>query len=111
MAPPLVVVADGAARIGAEAAARAFGFLLGDQRHRAIEADGEDLFGGIEIGVGLAVLDVRTEAADAGLDRLAVFGVLADFARQRQQRERLRNRFRRARRLSADWRVSACRRP
>ena len=42
----------------------------------------------VEVGVGLAVLDVGAEAADAGEDRLAVFGMLADLARQRQQAER-----------------------
>ena len=38
-----------------------------------------------EVGVGLAMLHVGAEAADAGDDRLAVFGMLADLARQRQQ--------------------------
>src|SRR6185503_1990790 len=91
-------------RVGAETAALAgIGFLLGDQGDRAIEAYGQDVFAGIEIGVGLAVLDVGPEAADAGDDRLAVLRVDADFARQREQRQRLfqvdvvgRNAFRQA---------------
>ena len=80
---------SGAAGIGAEAAAFAgIELLLGDQRHRAVEADGEHVVAGFEIGVGLAVLDVGAEAADAGQDRFAVLGMLADLARQRQQAER-----------------------
>ena len=106
------VIAERAARIGAEAAlARTLGDLFGDQRHRAIEADGEDLLRGIEIGVGLAVLDVGSETADAGADRLAVLGVAADFARQRQERERALEIDLVGRRcLSAGRRASASRR-
>src|SRR5262249_22035612 len=40
------------------------------------------------MGVGLAVLYVRPEATDAGNDRLAVVGMLADLARERKQSER-----------------------
>ena len=40
---------------------------------------------GVEVGVGLAVLHVGAEAADAGQDRLAVVGMRADLARQREQ--------------------------
>src|SRR5262249_41211652 len=36
-----------------------------------------------------AVLDVGPEAADAGHDRLSVVGMRAEFARQRQERQRL----------------------
>jgi hypothetical protein len=43
----------------------------------------EDVVARLQIGVGLAVLDVRSEAADGRLDRLAVFRMAADFARQR----------------------------
>ena len=83
------MVAERAAGIGAEAAAFAgIELLLGDQRDRAIEPDVEHVVAGLEIGVGLAVLDVGAEAADAGQDRLAVLRMLADLARQRQQAER-----------------------
>ena len=47
----------------------------------------EDVVAGFEIGVGLAVLHIRSEAADAGDDRLAVFRMAADFARQREKLE------------------------
>src|SRR5262249_18301012 len=78
------------AGIWAEAAtARALCDLLRNQRHRAVEADSEDLIAGLEAGIGLVVLDEGTKAADAGGDRLARFGVLADLARQRQQLERV----------------------
>src|SRR5262245_29240976 len=83
------VVAERAAGIGAEAAlARALGLLLLDQRDRAVEPDGEHVVAVREVGVGLAVLHVGAEAADAGQDRLAVVGMLADLARQREQAER-----------------------
>src|SRR5712691_4876113 len=52
------------------------------------------------------MLHVGTETADAGDDRLAILGMLADFARKRQQAERTlqidvvgRNTFRQARTL------------
>src|SRR5439155_8041381 len=38
--------------------------------------------------VGLAVLHIRAEAADARHDRLAALGMATDFARQREQAER-----------------------
>ena len=61
------MIAERTARIGAEAAAAwALGFLLRDQGHGAVETDVEDFLGGIEIGVGLAVLHIRAVAADAG---------------------------------------------
>ena len=41
-----------------------------------------------DVGVGLAVLHVRPEAADAGDDVLAVVGMLADGAGQREQLDR-----------------------
>ena len=83
------VVTDGTARIGAEAAlARPLGDFLGDQRHRPVEADGKGFLGGVEIGVGLAMLHIGSETADAGADRFAVFGVASDFARQREKSER-----------------------
>src|SRR5260370_23317239 len=83
------MVADRAGGIGADAAAaRTARDLLGDQRHGAVEADIEGLFGVLEVGVGLAVLHVGTEAADAGLDRLAALRVQPDLARQRQKLER-----------------------
>src|SRR5258708_5851881 len=85
----LRVVADRASGVGAEAPlARTFGDLLGDQRDGAVETDGEDLIDILDIGVGLAVQHIGTEAADARLDGLAVFRLQPDLARQRQQLER-----------------------
>src|SRR6185503_101704 len=52
------------------------------------ETDGEHIVAAIEIGVGLDVLDVGSEAPDTGKDRLAIFRMLSDLARQRQQAER-----------------------
>src|ERR1700760_4092350 len=80
------MIAERPAGIGAEAAAFAgIGLLLCDQCHRAVESDGEDIFAGVDVGVGLAVLHVRTETANAGHDRLAVLRMFADLARQRKQ--------------------------
>src|SRR5262245_40304547 len=85
------MIAERPPGIGAEAApARPLGALLLDQRHRAVEPDAEHVVACGEIGVGLAVLDIGPEAADAGDDRLAVVGMLADLARQRKQPERAR---------------------
>src|SRR6185437_270554 len=76
--------------IGAEATAfLRIGFLFGNQRDRAIEADAQDLVAVLQVGVGLAVFDVSPEPSNAGEDRFAVIGRQADFARQRQQAERL----------------------
>ena len=83
------MVAEQAAGIAAKAAsARPFGPLLRDERHRAVEADREDLFRRIEIGVSLAVLNIGSKTADTGADRLAVFGVTADLARQGKESKR-----------------------
>src|ERR1700722_20286331 len=83
------VLAARAAGIGAETAfARTLGDLVGDQRHRPVLSDREHVVAGLEIGVGLAVLHIGTEAPDAGQDRLAVVGMLADLARQREEAER-----------------------
>src|SRR5262249_15383713 len=88
--PALVgMIAERAAGVGAEAPlAWALGLLLLDQGHRAVEPDREHVVAVREVGVGLAVLHVGTEAADAGQDRLAVVGMLADLARQREEAER-----------------------
>src|SRR5262249_35241516 len=75
--------------IGAEAAlTRTLRLLLLDQRHRTVEPDRQHIVAGGEVGVGLAMLHIGTEAADAGQDRLAVVGMLADLAREREQAER-----------------------
>ena len=80
------MIAKRLAGIGAEAAAaRTLCHLLGDQRHGPVEADGEDLIAGFETGIGLLMLDERSEASEAGRDRLAGLRMLADLARQRQQ--------------------------
>src|SRR5579885_3605905 len=68
------------------AAARGF---FGKQRHRAVDADGEDVVAFFQVGVAVLMLDVGAVAADAGEDRLARLGMLADFARERQERERV----------------------
>src|SRR5262249_60921718 len=83
------MIAERAAGIGAAAAlVRALGALVFDQRHGAVEPDGEHVVTRGEIGVGLAVLHVGPEATDAGDDRLAIVGMLADLARERKQPER-----------------------
>src|SRR5262249_48852055 len=83
------MIAEWASGIGAEAASLArLQLLLRDQRHRAIEADGEHIITGLKIGVRLAMLDVGAEAADTGQDRLAILGMLADCAWQRKEAER-----------------------
>src|SRR5215472_15363290 len=85
------MIAELAARIGAEAAApRTARDLLGDQRDGAVEADREDLFAVLHIGVGLVVQHIGAETADAGDDRFPILRMLADLARQRQQLQRER---------------------
>ena len=76
-------------RRSAVAAASALGLLLGDDRHGAVEADREHVLDAFEIGVGAVMQHERPVAAEAGGDHLAGFGMLADIARQRQQRQRL----------------------
>ena len=72
------------------APARAFSSaFLGNQRDGAVEADLEQLVDVRHVGVGLEVFHVGAVAAEVGHDRLAVFRVLADFARQREQLQRL----------------------
>src|SRR5208282_6786011 len=51
----------------------------------AIEPDREDLLERAQALVGALMLDVRAETADAGGDRLARLGVVADLARQREK--------------------------
>jgi hypothetical protein len=77
------MIAERPAGIGAKASsARTLGAFLGDERHSAIKADGKDFLRRFEIGVGLAVLNVRPEPADAGADRFAVLRVPANLSRQ-----------------------------
>src|SRR5258708_7522082 len=76
----LRVVADRASGVGAEAPlARTLGDLLGDQRDGAVEADTEDLVDILDIGVGLAVQHIGTEAARAQRDLEPALRVLAEF--------------------------------
>src|SRR5262245_21073658 len=83
------VLSERATGIGAETAlARSLGLPLREQRHRTVEPDIENIIAGLEIGVSLAVLHVGAEAADTGHDRLAVFRMPADLARQREQPKR-----------------------
>ena len=72
------------------ARARAAAVLLafGEQRHRAVEADGEHILGRFQRGIAAVMLQIRPEAAEARHDRLADFGMQAHFARQRQQLQR-----------------------
>src|SRR6185437_15246668 len=61
---------------------------LGEQRHRTVEADGEDVVVLAERLVQILVLDVRAEAADGGDYLLAGVGMRAELARQRQELQR-----------------------
>src|SRR3546814_17268745 len=58
---------------------------LGDKRHGTVEPDGEHIVALGQRAVGGAVLHVGAVAPDAGGDRLAVFGVRPDLARQREE--------------------------
>ena len=79
------MIAERLAGVGAEAAlARTLGDFLRDEDHGAVEADGERIVAVVEIGVGFLMLNIRTEAADIRLDRLAGFRVQANNARQRE---------------------------
>ena len=73
------MIAECTARIG-PAPALALGTLLIDQRNSTVEPDGEYVLACRQIGVGLAVLHIRPEAAHAGHDRLAVAGIFSDLA-------------------------------
>src|SRR6187200_2394111 len=70
------------------AAAGAAILLFGDERHRPVETDGENILEALEIGEGALMLDERPVAAKPGQDRLTGLGMTADLARQRQQLER-----------------------
>src|SRR5579884_16706 len=63
---------------------------LRQQRDGAVEADGQDIVIGRKRFEDPSVLEVGAEAADAGEDRFAGFGVAPDFARQREQLQRRR---------------------
>src|SRR5262249_24981026 len=83
------MIAERAAGIAAAAAlVGSLGALLFDQRHGAVAPDGEHVVARRQIGVSLGVLPVGPEAAGAGQDRLAIVGMLADLAREREQPER-----------------------
>src|SRR5260221_4271784 len=61
---------------------------LGEQADGAIEPDGQHVVIGRQRLEGGAVLEIGTEAAEPGGDRLAGFRVLADLARQGEQAQR-----------------------
>ncbi len=63
--------------------------FFGDDRDRAVQPDREDILDRFQIGVGAVVEHEGAVAAEAGRDHLAALGMLADVARQRQQRQRL----------------------
>ena len=67
------------------AASRLLGAFVRDQGHRMIETDGENISRILEVGVGLAVLNIGSETAEIRQDRLAIFRVFADFAWQQEQ--------------------------
>jgi hypothetical protein len=60
-----------------------------EQFHRAGQVDGKQIIGRFERPIVVAVLHVRSEAAEAGDDRLSRLGVEAKLPRQLQQAERL----------------------
>src|SRR5208337_868577 len=60
-------------------------FLGDDEIDRAVAAKRENILVLADVRIGLAVLDIRTEAANPGKDRLLALRMLSDFARQRQQ--------------------------
>ena len=64
----------------AEASAFA-GFLVGDHRHGAIDADREDLIHALEVAIGAVVQHERPITADASHDRLAGLRMHPDLAR------------------------------
>src|SRR6202011_1128397 len=83
------MLAERPAGVGTEAApALALELLVRNQRHRAVEPDGEHVVARLEACVAFAVLHIGAEAADAGEDGLAVFRVAPDLARAREQAER-----------------------
>ena len=73
-------------RLGAGEAAR---FLLGENIHRTVDADGEHVLRRVEVRIGAVMQHEGSEAAEIRHDRLAGFGMDADFARQRQKLQRL----------------------
>jgi len=60
-------------------------FLGDDEIDRAVAAKRENILVLADVRIGLAVLDVRTKAADSGKDRLLALRMFGDLARQRQQ--------------------------
>ena len=62
---------------------------LGQQGHGAVHADVEHTLVGRDGFVFRPVLHVGAEAADAGQDDFAILGMRPQFARQREQRQRL----------------------
>ena len=60
-------------------------FLGDDEIDRAVAAKRENILVLADVRIGLAVLDIRTKAADSGKDRLLALGMFGDLARQRQQ--------------------------
>src|SRR5580704_6044624 len=82
------MVAQRSARIRPKASARTARDLFRDQSHRAIETNREDVLAGIEIGVGLSVLNIGSIASDPGHNRLRILRMFADLPRQGEQFER-----------------------
>src|SRR4051812_36036112 len=85
------MLADGAQRGG-------LGLRLGEQRHGAVEADGQHVVVAAEAFEQLAHSYIGSEAADAGGDRLLRLRMEPDLARQRQKLQRLFERNVRGRR-------------
>ena len=74
-------------RVIADGDRRGLAGRIGEEFHRPVVADGQDIVL-LERHVGALVLDIGPEAADAGLDHFAGFRMGADIPRQRQQAER-----------------------
>ena len=87
------MLAEFAPRAGAEPRAASPALLGDDKIDRPVAADVQDVIVAAEIGVGLAVLNVRAVAADAGEYRFAARRVARHFARQSEQLERLFKRY------------------
>ena len=77
----------GCARGVAETPAGQAAFLGDDEVDRAIAANAQNVVVLAEARIGLAVLDVGTEAADPGQDWFLCLRMLGDLARQRKQAE------------------------
>src|SRR5580704_9608927 len=84
----LRMLAKFAPRAGAKAGAAGAALLGDDEIDRPVPADLQHIVVAAEVGVGLAVLHIRTVTADASEDRLAARRVARHFPGQGEQLER-----------------------